>query len=707
MRVVLAVVGILGFSGLFGVPPFQPSALPPFQPSALPTLHPSDPPSVQQTPPPQTPPPGQRQVFRTEANLVRVDAHVLKDGKPITDLKASDFEILEDGVLQKVEQFEYVRVDRPQSAVPVEPSSSAAGFELARDPRNRLFVFFLDAYHVTQENSLLTPTAMVRMIDNLITPTDLFGLMTPDMQIRDLILGRKTDVIRSGLLENRRWGRMLEDCRERGNLDQIEKMYSFCYPPPPPPPGQPTCDLSATALNMIRRRREAFTLGLLRDLVRYIGATREARTSFMLVTEGWPLYRPSNTLANAGAAEPPTIRIGPGGRLGTQNPGDYNVDRQECARHLREVAQVDHYQLFRDLLDDANRNNVSFYVVDPGGLRVPSIMSYPGQLDMTRFSDRLRELAENTDGNAIVATNDISGALLKVVDDLSGYYLMGYYSSNTKADGRFRSIKVRVSRPGVSVRARQGYYGLTTTETKSIAAARAAASAPADPAAAAHAEALGRLSRLEPNTALYLHATVDAAASALVVVGELSSNAVRGPDWRQGAEAQILVSTADGSPAGSGRATIAPGGRAFLARIPLGGSAGPTEYEIGVRMKAASGSASLLETTRAARTRDPLGEVIAFRSAGAQQPVATFLWYRTEQARFEAPLAAGVAPPTGRLLDKAGNATPVPVDVSVRDDGGSRWAVATFRLAPLSPADYVLELTSGPARRLVALRVER
>ena len=658
--------------------------------------------SSAQTPPPQKPPADQRPVFRSEANLVRVDAHVLKDGKPVTDLTATDFEILEDGVIQKIESFEYVRADRPQSAIAVEPSSSAAGFELATDPRNRLFVLFLDMYHVTQENSLQTPTALVRMIDSLIGPTDLFGLMTPQMEIRDLILGRKMDVIRRGLLETRRWGSMIEDCNARGNLDQVEAMYSVCYPPT-----DARCELSPTALHLIRRRREAFTLGVLRDLVRYIGATREARTSFVLVSEGWSLFRPSNSLADAGAATPPTIQIGPGGRLGTRNPGSYNVDKDQCARHLREAAQLDHYQLYRDLIDDANRNNVSFYIVDPGGLRVPSPMNTPGSLDMRGFRDTLRTLADNTDGNAIVDTNDLSGALLKVVDDLSGYYLMSYYTGNTKPDGRYRTIRVKVSRPGVTVRARKGYVGFTAKETASVAAARAAADAPVDPGAVAHAAALGRLARLKPDTAFFVNATIDPATSELHIAGELSAAASRSADWRQGAEAQILVSTADGSPAGSGRATIAQGGRAFLARLPLGKAAAPAEYEIAVRLKATGGTASLFETTRAARSSDSLGEVLAFRSAGPQNPVATFLWWRTEQIRFEAPLAADATIPTGRLLDRAGNPMPVPVDVSIREDGGSRWAVATFKLAPLSPADYVLELTADTVRRYVPLRVER
>ena len=66
-----------------------------------------------------------------------------------------------------------------------------------------------------------------------------------------------------------------------------------------------------------------------------------------------------------------------------------------------------------------------------------------------------------TDGVAIVNTNNVAPLLRRVVDDLSSYYLMTYSSTNSKLDGRFRSISVRVSRPGVQTRARRGYRALT------------------------------------------------------------------------------------------------------------------------------------------------------------------------------------------------------------------------------------------------------
>jgi hypothetical protein len=86
--------------------------------------------------------------FRTAANYVRVDAYPTADGRPITDLRAEDFEVLEDGVPQKIESFEHVEV---RGQVPTtekrEPNTVAEGEAAAADPRSRVFVIFLDTYH--------------------------------------------------------------------------------------------------------------------------------------------------------------------------------------------------------------------------------------------------------------------------------------------------------------------------------------------------------------------------------------------------------------------------------------------------------------------------------------------------------------------------------------------------------------------------------
>ena len=66
---------------------------------------------------------------------------------------------------------------------------------------------------------------------------------------------------------------------------------------------------------------------------------------------------------------------------------------------------------------------------------------------------------------------------------MTSYYLMGYYSTNTKLDGKVRKIKVRVKRDGVDVRARRSYRAATEEEieegTAQMTAAAAAAPASA------------------------------------------------------------------------------------------------------------------------------------------------------------------------------------------------------------------------------------
>ena len=81
--------------------------------------------------------------------------------------------------------------------------------------------------------------------------------------------------------------------------------------------------------------------------------------------------------------------------------------------------------------------------------------------------DTLRELAENTDGRAIVNRNDLGAGMKQIIRDSSAYYLVGYNSTQAPTDGKFHEIKVRVKRPGVQVRARARVTGPTPQTTSS------------------------------------------------------------------------------------------------------------------------------------------------------------------------------------------------------------------------------------------------
>jgi VWFA-related protein len=132
----------------------------------------------------QAPPQQQPPVFKAGVKLVRVDVTVLGRGDlPVADLQASDFDVSEDGVPQKVEQLRFVRLDgnRPQgdeeSLAIRSPEHAEA--EAAREDV-RVFVIFLDDYHVDKHPAITLPIrrALKDFIGRL-WPTDLVAIMDP------------------------------------------------------------------------------------------------------------------------------------------------------------------------------------------------------------------------------------------------------------------------------------------------------------------------------------------------------------------------------------------------------------------------------------------------------------------------------------------------------------------------------------------------
>ncbi len=74
--------------------------------------------------------------------------------------------------------------------------------------------------------------------------------------------------------------------------------------------------------------------------------------------------------------------------------------------------------------------------------------------------NRTRNLAEASGGRAFYNTNDLAGSIRRAIDDSESAYVLGYYPDHNKWNGEFRDIHVKVSRPGVVVRSRPGYYAV-------------------------------------------------------------------------------------------------------------------------------------------------------------------------------------------------------------------------------------------------------
>jgi VWFA-related protein len=152
-------------------------------------------------------------------------------------------------------------------------------------------------------------------------------------------------------------------------------------------------------------------------------------------------------------------------------------------------------RLFLGVIDAANRANVSIYTMDAAGLRAESeqakirdavnqaarrgidsaYASASGDAPLSKAleanEDALRgdpqtglgDLAQSTGGLFFDSTNDLRQGLKRVEDDLRNFYLLGYTPSNETYDGRFRTIDVRVNRPGLTVAARKGYFAVRDT----------------------------------------------------------------------------------------------------------------------------------------------------------------------------------------------------------------------------------------------------
>lgn len=663
-------------------------------------------PLAQQQPPPPKPQDPQRPpTFRTEANFVRVDVYATTGGRPVTDLKLEDFEILEDGRPQRVSTFEYVQVRTggPQDSR-IEPNTIQESRDALRDPRARIFVLFLDVPHVTVGGTWHSREPLIRMIDRVLGPDDLIGVMTPKMSPRDVVFARKTSVVDGGLRDIWPWG-------ERHTLqeDEIEALVFTCFPYP---------ELKEVVEEMKVRRRERMTLDALRDLVIWLREQREERKAILTISEGWILYPPNPRLAEprvlaSGQREPipgaEPIGVGPDGRLRVGNRNSVNApgELNDCWNLRQQLAQIDNPQYFREIIDTANRANASFYTVDPRGLPVfdnpigpaPPPPPHVDFRQLQHRTDRLRELADNTDGFAVMGSNNLDPGLRRIADDLSSYYLLGYYSGNTKLDGRFRKISVRITRPGVAVRARRGYKAATEEEA---AAARKATAAPPIPESVAKArDALGNLARLRPEAKLLTHAIAVRAGGVTVwFAGELAKPVA--------AATAAAITVGSGAAASTTEVPIAAGQRAFMGSVTMPAApAGPIDVRVrvapagdipftdGIQIDAVTGLALPMMFRRGPSTGN------RYEPAGQPQ------FSRTERARFDVPTTAGLTLSGVRVLDRNGNA----LEVAIAQGEREGWLSAEVTLAALAPGDYLVELTgtvpSGEQKVLAAFRVVR
>jgi VWFA-related protein len=411
-----------------------------------------------------------KNVVRITTNLVQFDA-VIKDsrGRLVTDLRPEDFEVFVGGRRQEVTNSSYISAGpdadigaRPAviGGAPPAPSALPKPVQI-----RRTIALVADDLDTSWENMPYVRRALKKFVDEQMQPGDLVAVVRTSAGMGALQQFTSDKRLLYRAIEGVSW-----NPRGRGTIGSFAPIMDDPLNRPVRTTGDAEGDggggrqmredekalaedarqSEMSAAELRETREQAFTvgaLGALGFLMRAMGGL-PGRKSVLLFSEGFTIYDPND----------------PGKNL-----------------RLREE--------LRRLVDLANRNAVVVYPIDPRGVTVTamtaedatggqSAQSVRGSMDLRRASygdsqDPLHYMAQGTGGFFVRNRNDLGKGVQSVLDDQKGYYLIGFRPDESvfepeKGGRRFNELKVKVKRPGMQVRARSGFLGVTEEEAKSV-----------------------------------------------------------------------------------------------------------------------------------------------------------------------------------------------------------------------------------------------
>ena len=385
--------------------------------------------------PSQIPPP----TFRLEVEYVEVDALVTDgQGEFVRDLTADDFQIFEDGEPQEIASFTLVDipVERPEqplyASAPIEPDIKTN----ERPFNGRVYVMILDDLHTDTLRSQRVRVAARQFIERNLGANDLMAVVhsggraaaAQDFTGNRRLLLASVDQFMGRKVEPATVSRSEQYYRNRsvGGSDQWDPF------------------------DHERRANAQATLGSLRKISEWFGGIRGRRKTILFFSEGidYDIYDAFNSSASSVLTD--TREAIAAATRG--NVSIYAID----PRGLTGLGDVD---IAVDGYADQDRVQSELGGDDPSTRpdRAPDfgLRSLASELRLSQ--DSLRMLAEETNGLATINANDFASAFERIVEDSSSYYVLAYYPPSNRRDGKLHRISVRVSRPGLTVRARQAY----------------------------------------------------------------------------------------------------------------------------------------------------------------------------------------------------------------------------------------------------------
>jgi VWFA-related protein len=431
-------------------------------------------PAPQQTAPAQTPAPADEpedDVVRITSNLVQFDAVVTdKQGRHVADLKPEDFEVYVDGRRQEISNFTFVagesvgataaRTDTSKGA----PAPPPPPVPLSAGQVRRTIALVADDLGISFDDIAGVRRALKKFVDEQMQPGDLVAIMRTSAGVGALQQFTTDKQMLYRAIERVRW-----NPQGRAGVSTFPPLE---YQPPKLGAAKGAAgggreqgkdeegEDSAGASDPVEELREGVftvgTLGALSFIVRGMGEL-PGRKSVVVFSGGFQIYRDPS------------------------KPEDFRGSDRVI-------------ESLRRLTDAANRASVVIYTMDARGLvytglsamdqfnpRTGSSPDFSGLQSRSdifrRNQEGLAYLAEQTGGIFIRDTNDFVGGLRRVLDDQTGFYLIGFRPSQDvfeplKGKTRFNKFEVKLKRTGLSIRTRAGFLGFIETRKQPAARTR-------------------------------------------------------------------------------------------------------------------------------------------------------------------------------------------------------------------------------------------
>lgn len=397
----------------------------------------------------QPKPPSEDDVVRISTNLVQVDPMVTDNkGKQVTDLRAEEVQILEDGKPQKITNFSYIALDAPEasrSAGPPKPIDKNAPpvppVRLRPEQVRRTMALVVDDLGLSFESSYFVRRALKKFVDQQMEAGDLVAIIRTGGGIGALQQFTSDKRQLYAAVEKVKW-----NPSGRGGVSAVPPIASD------PLAGTLAGIRETTASEDLDQFREdVFAVGTLGAASYIVKGLRElpGRKSIVLISDGFKMFNRS---------EP----------QGSQ--------RIQVALH--------------QLTEQANRASVVIYTLDARGLQTLGLTAADSTSGMTfnQVQQSLRNrrddffesqggldyLAHETGGLAFRNNNDLNSGIRRVIEDQQGYYLIGYRPEEGTFDevsGRrkFHKLSLKITRPGkFNVRMRKGFFGITDEESRPV-----------------------------------------------------------------------------------------------------------------------------------------------------------------------------------------------------------------------------------------------